>query len=223
MAACCDPDEYDTIFTSRYARRTAGSFRRSGLDDTAERMVGFLASQGLDGATVLEIGGGVGGLHVELLRRGASTAVNVELSTAYEDEASNLLRESGLTDRVDRRILDLAVDPHAVPTADVVVLHRVVCCYPDFAALLAAAASRTRRLMAFSYPRPRLLTRSETWFENLGYALRRRAFRTYVHSPEAMIDVLVTEGLTPLDFGENTRWQYTGAGRSASTRHAGEV
>lgn len=213
MSACCDPREYDTIFTSRYARRTAGSYRRSGLDDTAERMVGFLASQGLDGATVLEIGGGVGGLHVELLRRGAGSAVNVELSTAYESEAELLLREWGLADRVDRRILDIAVDPQEVPVADVVVLHRVVCCYPDFAALLAAAANRTGRLMAFSYPRPRLLTRAETRFENFGYALRRRAFRTYVHSPQAMIDVVTGHGLTPLEFGENARWQFTGAVR----------
>ena len=81
MAACCDPHEYDAVFTSKYARRTARKLRTSGLDDTAARMVDFVVTQGIDGATVLEIGGGVGGLHIELLRRGALTATNVELSS----------------------------------------------------------------------------------------------------------------------------------------------
>ena len=46
-------------------------------------------------------------------------------------------------DRIERRILDIAVDPQDVEAADVVVLHRVVCCYPDVGRLLAAAADHT--------------------------------------------------------------------------------
>ena len=216
MTACCDPAEYDDVFTSRYARRLAKSFRASGLDDTAAKMADFVTDQGLDGATVLEIGGGVGGLHVELLRRGASQATNIELSTAYEAEAARLLAESGLTDRVSRRNADVVADPAAVPMADVVVLHRVVCCYPDFAALLRVAADHARRMLVFSYPRPRLLTRAETAVENLGYAVRRRTFRTFVHSPEAMLAALAQHGHTPVSGGRNTRWQYTGTLRSAA-------
>ena len=37
-------------------------------------------------------------------------------------------------------------------TADVVVLHRVVCCYPDYERLLGAAADHSRRLLVFSHP-----------------------------------------------------------------------
>ncbi|MCZ3387774.1 MAG: SAM-dependent methyltransferase [Actinomycetia bacterium] len=210
MAACCDPGEYDVVFTSKYARRTAKSLRESGLDDTAAKMVDFVTEQGLDGATVLEIGGGVGGLHSELLRRGASRATNVELSTAYESEAANLSDESGLTDRVNRLIVDVVTDPGAVPSADIVVLHRVVCCYPDFAALLGAAADRARQMLVFSYPRRRLLTRAGTLGENLGYAIRRRDFRVFVHSPDAMLAVLADHGHWPVSGGQNTWWQFTG-------------
>ena len=121
MTACCDPAEYDDVFTSKYARRLAKSLRSSGLDDTAAKMADFATDQGLDGATVLEIGGGVGGLHMELLRRGASQATNIELSTAYEGEAARLLAESGLTERVSRRNADVVADPSAAPSADIVV------------------------------------------------------------------------------------------------------
>jgi hypothetical protein len=218
MTACCDPAEYDDVFTSKYARRLAKSLRSSGLDDTAAKMADFATDQGLDGATVLEIGGGVGGLHMELLRRGASQATNIELSTAYEGEAARLLAESGLTERVSRRNADVVADPSAAPSADIVVLHRVVCCYPDFPALLGLAADRARRALVFSYPRPRLLTRTETVMENLGYAVRRRTFRTFVHSPEAMLAVLAEHGHTPVSGGRNFRWQYTGSVRVGAER-----
>jgi hypothetical protein len=51
-------------------------------------MVDFLEQRGIAGASVLEVGGGVGEIHLELLRRGATRAVNLELSPAYETERS---------------------------------------------------------------------------------------------------------------------------------------
>lgn len=216
MTGCCDPREYDDVFTEDYARRKARQYLDSGLDDTAGRMVDFLLDQGLEGATVLEIGGGVGGLHLELLRRGASTATNVELSSAYDAEAARLLAETGLTGRVSRRIVDLAANPDAVAAADVVILHRVVCCYPDFPALLGAAADHVQRMLVFSYPRPHLLTRAQTWMENVGYRIHRQEFRTFVHSPEAMTDVLADHGLEVVRTDRSLMWQYSGTVRSAA-------
>ena len=79
MAGCCNPRGCDRLFGGRFARRMAARYRRRGLDKTAQRMVDFLASRGVEGATVLEIGGGVGEIQLELLKRGAARAVNLEL------------------------------------------------------------------------------------------------------------------------------------------------
>lgn len=114
-----------------------------------------------------------------------------------------------------RRIVDLAANPGALPEADVVVLHRVVCCYPDFRRLLGAAADHARRMMVFSYPRERLLTRAETLLENLSYKARRQDFRTFVHSPEAMVDVLADHGQIAVMTGRNRMWQFTGSVRAS--------
>ena len=214
MSRCCDPREYDVVFTDRYARRTARRLRDSGLDDIAGQMVDFLTKQGLEAASVLEIGGGVGGLQMELLRRGAARATNVELSTAYDAEAAQLLAAAGLRGRVDRRIVDIAAGSASVAPADVVVLHRVVCCYPDYRALLGEAADHARRALAFSYPRPHLLTRGQTMLENVGYAVRRQEFRTFVHSPEAMSAVLAEHGLVAVAGARSRMWQWTGAVRN---------
>ena len=128
MASCCDPRGCDEQFNVAFARRLAKRYRRKGLDPTAGRMVEALTDRGIDGATVLEIGGGIGDIQIELLKRGAARTVNVELSSAYETEAAALLRAAGLTERADRRVVDIALTPHVVDSADVVVLHRVVCC-----------------------------------------------------------------------------------------------
>ena len=109
---------------------------------------------------MLEIGGGVGEIQLELLRRGAASATNLELSPGYEPEAAALIEEAGVGDRVQRRLVDIAMDPAAVEPADIVVLHRVVCCYPDVAKLLGAAADHARRQLVFSHPPRNMMSRA---------------------------------------------------------------
>jgi hypothetical protein len=80
-------------------------------------MVQFLRQLGIEGASVLEIGGG-GELEVELLQAGAARAQNLELSPAYQGQARTLAGQAGIQGRLDWRIHDLAADPGAVAPAD---------------------------------------------------------------------------------------------------------
>lgn len=195
MADCCDPKDYQSVFTGRFARKVAKRYRKHGLNATAKRIVDFATERGVEGATVLEIGGGIGEIHLELLQRGASQATNLEISSNYEDEAARLLDHSGMADRVTRRFLDIARAPDEVEPADVVVLHRVVCCYPNYKSLLSAAGSHARRLLVYSHPADNLGTRASIWAENVFRRLRGNDFRAYVHPPEAMIAAAEAEGL----------------------------
>jgi magnesium-protoporphyrin O-methyltransferase len=194
------------MFDARFARRRAASYRRRGLDRTARRMVELLEQRGVQGATVLEIGGGVGEIHLELLKRGAASAVNLELSPAYDAEAERLIQEAGLTGRVQRRRLDLAADPEAVPPADIVVLHRVVCCYPDVGELLAAAGEHARRQLVFSHPPRNPVSRAVVATQNLLLRLGRRDFRIFAHPPSGMLAVLAAHGLRPTVAHRGPAW-----------------
>src|SRR6266508_3682037 len=91
-------------------------------------------------------------LEVELLEAGAERATNVELSPGYEEAAAELACERGFEQQVERRIGDFVSEPN-VTDADTVVLNRVVCCYPNYEALIGTAADRARRLLVFSFPR----------------------------------------------------------------------
>ena len=170
-------------------------------------MVDLVTEAGIDGATVLEIGGGVGEIQLELLERGAASATGLELSPAYDADAERLLAEKGLTGRVQRRLLDLAAEPTAVEPADVVVLHRVVCCYPDYARLLSAAAGRTRRQLVFSHPPRNLVSRTLVGSQNLLLRLSGSEFRAFTHPPAAMLAVLAEHGLAVRATGGGRVWR----------------
>ena len=71
MASCCNPRGCDRFFGPRFARRMANRYRKRGLDKVARRMAEFLEARGIEGATVLEVGGGIGEIQIELLKRGA--------------------------------------------------------------------------------------------------------------------------------------------------------
>ncbi|HEX7309919.1 MAG TPA: methyltransferase domain-containing protein [Gaiellaceae bacterium] len=192
----------------------AKRYRKRGLDKTARRMVEFLEGRGLEGSTVLEVGGGVGEIQIELLERGAARAVNLELSPAYDEEARRLLEEHGLADRAERRVHDIAVEPEGVEPADVVVLHRVVCCYPDYELLLAAAAEHARRAVVFSYPPGNVLWRTWVAGANLFMRLLRREYRAFVHPPRAMLAVLERRGLRATFARSSLVWQVAGLERA---------
>ena len=117
----------------------------------------MLTELGPKGMTVLEVGGGVGEIQVALLESGvAASAINIELSPNWEAAAKALLAERGLTDRVTRLNGDFVQEAAALPKADAVILHRVVCCYPNWQAMLTAATSRANRFVVVTFPRPRL-------------------------------------------------------------------
>lgn len=213
MADCCGPGGYDETFTDRFARRVARRYRRRGLSPASRAIVSFLTERGVDGATVLEIGGGVGEIQVELLRHGAARATNLEISTNYESEAAQLLERSHLQGRVDRRFLDIAQQPDEVAGADIVVLHRVVCCYPDYERLLGAAGTKAGRLLVFSHPPRNVATRALMRAENGLRRLKGDSFRSFVHPPAAMLAVLGQAGLTPTFRWRGAAWRVVGLER----------
>jgi 2-polyprenyl-3-methyl-5-hydroxy-6-metoxy-1,4-benzoquinol methylase len=192
---CCGCDEF---FDARMARIDATRYRNRGLRRSARRIVELARARGLGGAEVLDVGGGVGALSLELVRAGAAHATTIDLSPGYEQEAIALAAETGLQERVERRVGDVVAAGEELEPADIVVLERVVCCYPDAGALVGAAGRRARRLLVLSYPRYGLATRVGIAGINAFLRLRRRAFRAYAHPPTAIRGAAAAQGLEPL-------------------------
>jgi magnesium-protoporphyrin O-methyltransferase len=186
MPGCCASD-YRRFFNRKFAAADLRRYRRRGLSETERDLVALAGD--IRGASVLEVGGGIGALQLELLDAGAARATNVELSAGYEDAAAELLGERD----VDRRVGDFVVDdttPH-----DVVVMHRVVCCYPDVDALVGKGAANAQRRLLLTYPRERWFIRLGLRAVNAFLALRRCGFRAYVHPVARIVAAADAQGL----------------------------
>lgn len=209
MSDCYTPDGYRWVFSERSAKAQARRYRRRGLDAISRRILELLSKRGLGGASVLEIGGGIGAMQIELLRLGASRATSLELTPTYEVVAGELLRNAGLAGRVTRRVLDFAAAGGEVEAADVVLLNRVVCCYPDMPRLTGAAAEHTRRVLVLSFPANRWYVRLALGFGNLLLRALRRGFHIFVHPPEGIVKVAEQHGLRPFFNRAGPFWQVT--------------
>ena len=169
----------------------------------------------LTGARILEIGGGIGRLQIELLGAGAERGEVVELVSAYEPYARELARDKGFEARTSFRVVDILEDPGAVEPADVVLLDRVVCCSPDGVALTREAARLARGALVLSYPRYVLSVRAGVRAMNLGLRLMGRSYRAFVHSPEALSEAAADGGLTIADRGHGLGWEFATFWRAA--------
>jgi SAM-dependent methyltransferase len=195
VAGCCAPTEYRRFFSRKVAAKDARRYRERGLTGTAQRLSELAGD--VDGASVLDVGGGIGAIELELLEAGAERATSVEISAGYEDEAEALLTERGFAGRVDRRVADFVADAATIDVHDIVVLHRVVCCYPDVDALVGAAAVHTGRILLLTYPQERWYTRAGLRVVNAFLRLSRCGFRTYVHPAERIFAAAAPYGLMP--------------------------
>lgn len=204
MAGCCASD-YGRVFSSRTARHDARRYRRRGLRGTARRLYRWLRPLA-PGATVLEVGGGVGAVQLELLGDGAAQAVNVEISPEYEQAAADLAAERGVAARLERVVGDY-VTADVGGDADLVVLHRVVCCYPDMPAMVGKAAAQAGDALALTYPRRTWWVRAGVRLGNAVLRITRNSFRAYVHDPKEILAVASRGGLHRTEEARGLLWE----------------
>ncbi len=196
MNCCPHCRDAENVFDRRDAQQRLERYRRRGPEGTTQLLVDALRSVGVRNATVLDVGGGVGIVHHELLRAGAAHATDVDASSAYLATARRESERLGHADRVSYVHGDFVALAPTIAPADVVALDRVVCCYPDMPALVGAAAARVSRLLGLVYPR-------DVWWVglgiravNTGLLLQRTAFRVFCH-PTAAVDAAAQRaGLT---------------------------
>ena len=189
---CCEIT--GNAFGKAEARANLRMYRRRGPAKQTKLILEAIRSLGMKGAALLDIGGGIGAIHHELLKDVAREATHVDASSAYLKEAKEETARRGNTERVQFIHADFTDVASDLPPADIVTLDRVVCCYPDFRGLLKAAANHSRSALALTYPR-------ETWYLRIGFRvmnffqrLMRDPFRVFLHPVSEMESLLKKEG-----------------------------
>jgi SAM-dependent methyltransferase len=192
MPACCSTFERvaERQFNEKKVAEELARFRRQGPGPTTRLLQDGIAQSGALAGTLLDIGSGVGSLTFGLLDRGMSRAVAVDASAAYISAARQESERLGRARAVQFVHADFVSAASHLPAAAVVTLDRVVCCYPLYEPLLAAALGHAERCLALSYPRDVWYVRVAVMLENAQRRLAHNTFRTVVH-PARHIERLI--------------------------------
>jgi magnesium-protoporphyrin O-methyltransferase len=182
-------------------------YRKDGSEGTTRQLIAAISNQGVEGMTLLDIGGGVGGIQHAFLDQGAVKATHVDASTAYVQAA----QDEAIRREIDQRITFLQGDfvdlAENIPPADIVTLDRVVCCYDDMQALVRLSAEKAGKMYGLVIPRDLWPIRVFLPIANFFLSLTGTPFRIFIHRTEQVDQILREEGLKP-DFYEKAGfWQ----------------
>ena len=208
MGCCCCPHARSasrlfSFFAGRHRRR----FEKRGFEASQQQLIEGLEGVGFDDASLLEIGSGVGHLHQTLLERGARTAVGIELAPKMLDEARRWSSERNLAERTRYVEGDFVTMAGQLEAADVTILDKVVCCYPDADRLIHESLGKTRRVYALTYPRSRWFTKLAMGASSLALWVMRSDFRAYVHDPQRIHGWITSAGFRRRHLSRTFFWQ----------------
>jgi magnesium-protoporphyrin O-methyltransferase len=178
---CCDEDLAVLGYDGLNADADLARWRSGELHAFTRELIDVIRREGVEGARILDIGAGVGAVHLSLLEAGAASAVDVDASREYLAVASAEAERRGLQDRVRHRYGDVVELADELPPADVVTLDSVICCYPHLERMLAAASRSRPRLVGMTYPRDLWWMRGFMRLYNLVQAVRRSPARYHIH------------------------------------------
>jgi magnesium-protoporphyrin O-methyltransferase len=194
MRRCCPHGLDAARFFSRLAWLQRRRYQRAGLDRSQRLLVQGLTQAGIQGAALLEVGSGVGYLHQHLLQAGAARATGIDLAERMIDEARTLAKSRGLEMRTDYRVGDFVDLADTFEPAEVVILDKVICCYPDAQTLVRKSIAKALRLYAYTLPRDRWYTRAGVALTAAFMRLIGSRFRPFVHDPEQVAGAVTAAG-----------------------------
>jgi len=204
---CCDEDLALLGYDGRDAAKQLADLRSSGPQPTTQELIDVVRANGVDGSLVIDIGAGVGAIHLAMLEAGARRAIDVDASREYIAAAREEATRRGLNDRVDYRYGDVVELADELPPADVVTLDSVICCYPYLPALLEAALKPRPRLLGLTYPRDTwwMVTYMRLW--NLTHALRGSPARYFIYRHQVVRRLLADSGYAEIHDGGVRPWR----------------
>lgn len=213
--ACGECQPAVNVFGKRMADGQLKRYRKAGPDKTTRMLLDALAAEGVEGQTLLDIGGGIGTIALELFKRGVTAATEVEASPAYAAAARDEAERQGVAERAVCREGDFVALADEVAPAGIVTLDRVICCYLDMPALVGRSAAKAGKLYGAVYPRDLWWVRALRTVANTVLPLFRVPLRLYIHRTVEVDAVIRGCGLAPRFQRDAGYWQVVVYARTA--------
>ena len=180
-------DEDACDFCDRYQKR--------GLSRSSTLLLSFILQGGILGRSVADLGCGAGGFSIELLKKGATSSIGIDLSKKMIESATQLAHATGFDTRAKFELGNAAtVD---LPITDLVIMDKILCCYSEWEPLLKNAIGSSKDMIGFIVPRDEGVAK---WPFRLGvrvvnfFQRRSKAILFYLHPLDRIDETLLASG-----------------------------
>lgn len=201
---CCGAEG---VFDNKAAEKDYKRYQRKGPNKTTLSILNAIQDSDVQDATLLDIGGGVGVLQHELLKRGAKATTNVDASFSYQEKARELGKTNGTSQQMSFYHGDFVDHEKAIDQHDIVTLERVVCCYPDVQELITTTTNKSKRIYALVYPLDNFLSRLLIKVTHVYFWFKKNPFRTFVHSEKMMHELIEAQGFELVKRDRKSFWR----------------
>jgi magnesium-protoporphyrin O-methyltransferase len=184
-----------SFYDEKRAVSELAKYRERGPIPSTQALIDALKAEGLEGATLLDIGGGIGAIQHELLDAGVTHATSVDASTSYLEAARAESKRRGHDGRVTYLHGDFVDLADSVSPAEIVTLDRVINVYPGWERLATHAAGHAQRLLGLVYPRETRMVRLVILAMNLMLRLQRKPVRASIRPGDAIDRIAHANGL----------------------------
>lgn len=188
-------------------RKELARYRKDGASNTSKQLVTAISTGGVEGMTLLDIGGGLGSVQHALLEKGVVKTIHVDASSAYARAAQEEAESRNLNHNIEilqGNFVDIADD---IPEVDLVTLDRVICCYDDLESLVRLSVGKAKKRYGLVFPRDFRLFRFFLPLVNFILALRGTSFRIFLHSTQRVDQIIKDQGLIPTYHKRVGFWQ----------------
>jgi len=204
---CSQCQGIEELFNQEFVSKELASYRRKGPNKPTRFLIDALKKEGIQGSSLLDIGGGVGAIQHALLDAGVKNAIDVDASKAYLNAAQEEAQQRGFSERVRFQYGDFVDIASQIPPVDIVTLDRVICCYPDMENLVRLSIERARKMYGLVYPR-------DIWWMKIGIKIinficrmQKNPYRGFFHPTRAVEAIVSNNGFKRRFTRRTLAWQ----------------
>ena len=189
---CCGADRH---FDAKNAKKQYRQYLKKGPSRVTKKLIGQLKNLNT-GTTLLDVGGGIGAIQWWFLNLGGTQTIGVDASSGYTVLAQEHAAKNNLQENTRYLIGDFTANEDEIPLVDHITLDKVICCYPDYKAILMLACKKSTHTLSLSYPMDGFIAEIFRGFTVLSMKIMRNPFKPYIHRVASVRELIVENGFT---------------------------
>ncbi len=207
MSCCNQCTGIEKLFDRKSAEKELKKYRRGKLHRPTRLLLEVLGTQNLKGLSLMDVGGGVGIIQLELFKKGIASATDVDASPGYISVAKEAAEADGVKNNINYHqgnFIDIAP---SLETQDIVTLDKVICCFPEVENMLHQSLQKAHKYYALVFPRDHVPGRFFGWLGNLWFKISGTPFRFYLHPSTLVHSTITNHGFERIEYRTTAGWQ----------------